>query len=383
MTSLEIAAHTALVLETHHRHSTQAEAAEHVAELVTHLAQQSVPLSALGQVIVTHRDWSLQTQLRFREALGCEVKFVALDTQARDFDAQQMGFFAVDSHRCHWVAFTHIGCRPSRHWLQELLRPFGRRHPPMVVAGRSSYDDQLVGSALTSLDFLYFTITDRYQIARNFDAHNVAFRCDVFGRLTCPAQAGIQQIHSEVMGLALSSAGVPVHFAPEAHTVHDRPKLERHLSLRWQRAHAAVSLTPHLVHAHFPGSLQWIAHTGPLAPLCLLGLRTWTSLRTLNHQSTPPVRGLRRLAAWGLIMGVSAVDATGVLVASLRGWRKATHRKGPSVGTLAVVVGGLTACLIVGASTAAGFAWVSESLSLSLCSKNPSHPHCKSRERGE
>ncbi len=324
MTPVEIAARTALILETHHlsQDTTPEEAASHLARLMPALVRQTLPLSQLAQVIVTHHQLPPVCQDALREALNCDVRFVEVDAQASAFDAKHIGWFAVDARRCDWVVFMDADCLPAPTWLHALLRPFGRRHPPEVVAGRTSYDATLAGTALTALDFLYLSHPWHPQATRNFYVNNVALRCDTLARHARQAQAaGIRRAH-QMLGLVLPAAGARVHLAPEAHSVHPRPA-GRQLGMRWQRGLAAVQLTPYLVRSHLPAWLQWLARTGPLAPVGLLGVRTLVSLRALNHQNLPPLRGLRRLGAWGLILGLSWLEMASALVHGLLPQRNA------------------------------------------------------------
>jgi hypothetical protein len=333
MTPVEIAARTALVVDTLSLRrevlagTTDDSTAARLDELVAALTRQTLPLGHLAQVLVTHGGLPAATQQALREQLGGEVRFVKVDPGTSGFDAKQLAFFGVDARRCDWVVFADADCLPSPDWLQALLRPFGRRHPPAVVAGRTSYDNRLAGTALTALDFLYFSDPRHPEARRNFYVNNVAFRCDVLGRHAHQAHAAAPAAQAPVLGLSMASAGVLVHHAPEAHSAHRRPAgLGDQLRLRWQRGQAAVGLTPHLVRAHLPASLQWLADTGPLAPLGALSVRTLASLRALNHQSLPPVHGLRRLGAWGLILGFSAVEMGGALVRGL-GWGRSRPRQ--------------------------------------------------------
>jgi hypothetical protein len=47
--------------------------------------------------------------------------------------------------------------------------------------------------------------------------------------------------------------------------------------------------------------------------MAVLTARLGMSLRALNHQDLPPVKGVRRAACVGAIVGLSLVDAAGAL----------------------------------------------------------------------
>lgn len=99
-----------------------------------------------------------------------------------------------------------------------------------------------------------------------------------------------------------------------ARTAHKLPDSRfEALKLRWLRGQDTHGLTPHLVRAYLPASMQWLGRSGPIGPLCVLGSRLRFSLRALNRQDLPPLRGLRWLAGVALIAAFSAVDMLGAL----------------------------------------------------------------------
>jgi hypothetical protein len=100
--------------------------------------------------------------------------------------------------------------------------------------------------------------------------------------------------------------------------------------LRWFRGQDTCSLTPFLVKRQLPQSMQWFSHTGPIAPLTVLVCRLYFSLTTLNHQDLPPVTGLRRLTAYGLICAISSIDMAGALVRGL-GWYTSPREDGDNI----------------------------------------------------
>ncbi|MES2888513.1 MAG: glycosyltransferase family 2 protein [Pseudomonadota bacterium] len=320
MTPVEIAARSALVV-----HLSPAPRSR---ELPAALSAQTVPLSALAQVIVTHEDLTPGEQDGLREQLGCaQLRFVRVDPALPSFDVQYMGFFAVDARRCDWVVFGHSDCLPGPHWLHALLQPFGRRHPPAAVAGRTSYDLHLAGLAQTALDFHFPPAPHRCGDVRTLDAHNMALRCDSFGRFARQAQAGVEGSQGRLLGLALVEAGLRIQEAPQAHAIQRRtPGLAGVLSERWRQGRIAAGVAPHLLRARLPVPLQGLARSGPLGPLALTALRTLAALRALNHQSLPRVRGLRRLAAWACILGAALVTSVSAVAHGFRGLGAPTAR---------------------------------------------------------
>jgi hypothetical protein len=66
-----------------------------------------------------------------------------------------------------------------------------------------------------------------------------------------------------------------------------------------------------------PNWLQWLGRSGPVGPLCVMVGRLGYSLRALNHQDLPPLRGTRRLGATAIVIGMSLLDTAGALVRGL------------------------------------------------------------------
>ncbi|MET3130764.1 hypothetical protein AAKU55_001022 [Oxalobacteraceae bacterium GrIS 1.11] len=316
----DIAARTALVLETNNlRGGADAGAAgaslHHVIGL---LARQSVPLRALAQLVVTHDGLSEACCAQLRQLAGRQIDFVKIDPATGYYDAKNAGFSATDALRCDYVAFADADCTPAADWMAQLLAPFAQEQPPAAVVGRTSYAATVIGTALTTLDFMYFPSPLQAGATRNFYANNVAFRREVFARHSYQALDGVYRAHCQVLGLRLQEAGVTLHYVAHAHTVHRFPDTRREtLALRWMRGEDSHGLTPHLVRAYLPPSMQWLAHSGPIGPLCVLTSRLWFSLRALNHQDLPPLRGVRWLAALALVLGFSAIDMLGALARGL------------------------------------------------------------------
>lgn len=315
-----LAARTALVLETNNlRGGADAQrVGRSLLRVVGLLAAQSLPLSALAQVVITHDGLAPACLEAVERAAGCPVQFVRIEADTGYYEAKNLGFAATDAQRCEWVVFADADCVPAADWLAQLLAPLVQDPSLAAVAGRTSYAPSLAGTALTTLDFMYFPSPLAGGATRNFYANNVLFRREVFDQHSYQALHGVYRAHCQVLGLRLQAAGVVVHHAPAAHTVHRFPDTWRELlQLRWLRGQDTPGLTPFLVQAYLPRAWQWLGRSGPVGPLCVLVARLGFSLRALNHQSLPPLRGLRRLAALGLVLAFSAIDMLGAVTRGL------------------------------------------------------------------
>lgn len=319
----EIAARTALVLETNNlRGGADPQIVEtSLLRVIRNLVGQTIPLSCLAQVIVTHDGLRPEFCGRLIEVAGRPIDFVQIDHSTNYYEAKNAGFAATDERRCDYVAFADSDCEPALNWLEELLVPLAHDNAPAAVAGRTSYAATVTGTALTTLDFMYFPSPLQEGATRNFYANNVIFRRDIFAQHSYEALKDVYRANCQVLGLYLQEMGIPLHYAPNAHTVHRLPDTRREvLQLRWMRGQDSHGLTPHLVRAYLPRHMQWLARSGPIGPLCVLGSRLWFSLRALNHQDLPALHGGRRLSAMVLILGFSAIDMLGALTRSL-GWK--------------------------------------------------------------
>ena len=316
----DLAARTALVLETNNLRggADLAKVAGSLGRLFEHLKGQSLALGRLAQVVVTHDGLPESVCEELRRSSGLALQFVLIDASTGYYSAKNLGFAATDATRCDHVVFADADCIPAADWLEQLLLPLCSEQPPAVVAGRTSYSTSLAGTALTTIDFMYFPSPLQAGATRNFYANNVVFRRDVFAEHAYQALDGVYRAHCQVLGLNLQAAGMALHYAAAAHTEHRLPDSRGEaLKLRWMRGQDSVGLTPYLLRAYLPARLQWLARSGPLAPLVILFARLGFSLRALNQQDLPPVRGLRRLGAMGLIVAFSAVDMCGALARGL------------------------------------------------------------------
>ena len=322
-----IAARTALVLETNNLRGGDdaARAVASLKRLVAELSEQTLRPAQFAQWIITHDGLSAQSRAEIAALSGRPVDFVQIGPDTGYYDAKNIGFDCVDVFRCDYVVFGDTDCRPARDWLAQLLMPFARAAArgaaggagaaaPLVVAGRTSYAPNVFGTALTSIDFMYFPSPLHKRATRNFYANNVAFRRETFERFRYQPLEGVYRAHCQVMGLRLQAAGVALEYAPDAHTEHRLPDtwLEL-LKLRWMRGEDSVGLTPHLVAAYLPARWQWLARSGPLAPFCVMLMRAGFSLRALNRQGLPVLGPLRYLSAGGATLAVSGIDTLGAL----------------------------------------------------------------------
>lgn len=317
---LDVVEKTALVLETNNLRAGGDEAlvVSSLKRVLTHLFDQSVPLKSLAQLVITHDGLDESTCQDLESISGCNIDFVLIDKSTGYYSAKNSGFNATDPEKCKWVVFADADCLPDHTWLAELLSPFSVCDQLKVVAGRTSYSADLPGIALSTLDFMYFPSPLTETGTRNFYANNVVFYRDTFADYCYQDLSGVYRAHCQVLGLKLQSEGVPVYFASKAHTVHRFPdSWTEVLKLRWFRGQDTYGLTPFLVKAYLPSSMQWLGRSGPVGPLCVLISRLYCSLRSLNKQDLPRLSGMRWILAVLLIIGFSAIDMSGALLRGL------------------------------------------------------------------
>lgn len=315
---IDIAARTALVLETNNlRGGDSGKAVASLLRLMSILAAQTQPLASLRQLVITHDGLSESSRAAVEQAAGRPIDFVGIGEGTDYYAAKNLGFAATGTD-CEYVIFADADCIPAPDWLAQLLVPLAQPDPPAVVAGRTSYRDSVAGTALTTLDFMYFPSPLAGEATRNFYANNVLFRRELFACHQYEALDGVYRAHCQVLGLRLQAAGVILRYAPHAHTVHRLPDTRSEaLTLRWMRGEDTCGLTPFLAQSYLPPRWQWLGRSGPVGPLCVLTARLWYSLRALNRQDLPRLRGLRWLGGVTLIVAFSAVDMLGALVRGL------------------------------------------------------------------
>ena len=315
--AMHIASRAALILETNNLRGGNGaqQALESLKRLVAGLALQSLSPCCFAQWIITHDGLSTADCTALQALAQCPITFVEIAPDTGYYDAKNAGFEQVDASRVDYVVFGDADCRPAPDWLAQLLAPFARSSgAPAAVAGRTSYAAGVVGSALTSIDFMYFPSPLQPQATRNFYANNVAFQREVFAQYRYEPLDGVYRAHCQVMGLRMQAAGVAVAYAPNAHTEHRLPDTRREaIKLRWMRGEDSVGLTPYLVRAYMPPSGQWLGHSGPIGPLCVMGMRLVYSLRAVGCQQMAPLGPLRYAAALLCMLGFSAVDTLGAL----------------------------------------------------------------------
>lgn len=327
---LDVAARTAFVLETNNLRGGDmaANAVQSLQRLMDLLARQSVSPSHLGQWIITHDGLTADDCQDLQMRLSRHIDFVEVGESIGYYDAKNAGFDAMDSQRCDFVVFGDADCRPVQRWMEYLLAPFARKldasaSPVLAVAGRTSYSPGIWGSALTSIDFMYFPSPLGKGATRNFYANNVAFQRELFEQYRYEPLAGVYRAHCQVMGLCLQQDGVAVEYVHDAHTEHRLPDTRKEaVRLRWMRGEDSVGLTPYLARAYVPGPLQWLFRKGPIGPLCVMLMRLGYSLRALGHQGMPALGVARYMGAVVCTVAISALDTMGALVRSLGLFKK-------------------------------------------------------------
>jgi hypothetical protein len=301
-----------LVLETHNLEGGGGDVGTSLERVIGRLATQTRPLPSLADLVITHRGVDPASRERCERIAGVAIRWLELDDACGYYEAKNRGF---DAARGDVVVLTDADCWPDPSWLDELLTPFD--DPDVrAVAGRTTYRRDLLGTAASTIDFMYFAPPTGPDYTRNFYANNIAFRRDVFAERKF-GEHDMYRGHCAVLGLELHSAGIPIRFVPSARTIHRFPDTTAELiKLRLMRGRDTYELTPQLARA--------IAHDarlprlGPVMPLAVLAARFGFSVRSINRQDMPPVRGLRRLACIGAIATLSAVDAAGALAGGLR-----------------------------------------------------------------
>ena len=302
----------ALVLETNNLRGGDDPAAvvSTLARLLRRLRAQTRPIQMLDELVITHDGLDVTAQAELLREAGRPLSFVEIPQGAGYYEAKNRGF---DATRADVVAFGDGDCWPDPAWLESLLEPFANE-AVHVVAGRTTYRDDLLGAAATAIDFMYFPTPLGDGCTRNFYANNVAFRRATFARFRYLPDADIYRGHCQKLGFRLHEAKVPIRFVPRARTVHRFPDTARELlRLRLLRGADTVAVAPALASAVLPASLAGVGRVPGLAPLGVLAARLALSARAVNRQDLTPVAGLRRAACLAGVLGITLLDATGAV----------------------------------------------------------------------
>jgi hypothetical protein len=321
----------ALVLETNNLTGGGADAARtarSLERLLGRLREQTRPLARLDEFVITHDGLPSGARARLDAIAGKDIRWVEIDAETDYYEAKNRGF---DVTTADVVAFADADCWPEPAWLDELFAPFTDA-AIQVTAGRTTYRTDILGTAASTIDFMYFDSPLGRGCTRNFYANNVAFRRDAFGSRRY-ATHDMYRGHCQVLGTKLHRDGVKVHFVPAARTIHRFPdSIAELVKLRILRGEDVISLAPHLVKTYAPFAAP-LGNLGPIVPLAVLAARFGFSVASINKQDMPPAHGARWLGVVGAIAGISLVDAVGTVARTL-GWRPASGSTAPAKVTL-------------------------------------------------
>jgi hypothetical protein len=207
--------------------------------------------------------------------------------------------------------FGDADCWPEPCWLEALVAPFEDTRV-CVVAGRTTYRDDVLGAAATAIDFMYFRTPLGRACTRNFYANNVAFRRDTFASFRYLPAEGIYRGHCQQLGFRLHDAGIPIRFEARARTIHRFPdSMREFVRLRCLRGADTVGVAPHLARSVLPAALGPLGSTPIVAPLGVLAARLAFSARAINHQDLALRRGGHAIAVFAGVVGITALDAAG------------------------------------------------------------------------
>jgi glycosyltransferase involved in cell wall biosynthesis len=301
-----------LVLETHNLEGGDGDIACGLERVLARLAAQTYRLSRLADFVITHRGVDAAGRAKCDAIAGVPIKWLELGDDVGYYEAKNRGF---DVATGDVVVFADADCWPDADWLEALLAPFA---DPAVraVAGRTTYRRDLLGTAASTIDFMYFRSPFGPAHTRNFYANNIAFHRDVFETRRF-GEHEMYRGHCAVLGIDLHNAKIPIVFAPAARTIHRFPdSLKELVKLRLMRGRDTYELTPAL--GRSLSSTLKLPRVGPVVPLAVLGIRFGFSVRSINRQQMPAAHGLKWLAVAGATAAISAVDAVGALAGGLR-----------------------------------------------------------------
>jgi len=309
----------ALVLETHNLEGGDGDISRSLGRLLQRLANQTYPLADLADFVITHRGISALDRARCEQLARRPIRWLELADDVGYYEAKNRG---ADAARGDVIALADGDCWPDESWLESLLAPFAKPDVK-VVAGRTTYRRDLLGTAASTIDFMYFPSPLGPRYTRNFYANNVAFRRDVFAEHRF-GDHEMYRGHCAVLGLDLHCARIPILFQPAARTIHRFPDSMRELAkLRLMRGRDTYELTPELGRA-LKSDLT-LPRLGPITPLGVLAVRFGFSLLAINRQEMPASHGLKKLAVGAAIAAISAVDAAGALAGGLRLYSAKPH----------------------------------------------------------
>ena len=300
----------ALVLETNNlRRGADSDAAITLEKLLAHLAAQSFEFGSLEEVVVTHDGVSEPTRRRVEAKAGRALHWVEIPDTVSYYEAKNRGF---DATKAATVVFADADCWPDRHWLETITKPFERASVE-VVAGRTRYRDDVLGRAVSLLDFLYVETPSEngVRFTRNFYANNVAFRREVFERWHYDTSEAFFRGHCQMLGLRLDRAGVRIVFADDAITEHRFPDtLAELVELRLYRGRDLRLLAPRLA-----------AHAGAPVGTLPSTVATWIgrhviATSTLLRDRAP---GSHRFAVGSVALGVALLDGAGAILGERTG----------------------------------------------------------------
>lgn len=327
-----VAARTALVLETNNLRGSDdmGKIVNSLKRTVLALSQQNLPPATLAQCIITHDGLPEEACIEISNLIGRNIDFLLIDKLTNYYEAKNKGFDCVKTNKCDFVVFADADCQPKNDWLIHLLIPFTSKdgNLPAAVAGRTSYAPSVFGIALTAIDFMYFPSPLHNSATRNFYANNIAFQYVAFAKYCYQPLDDAYRAHCQVAGLRMQADGAIINFSPSAHTVHRLPDTRRELlKLRWMRGKDSVALTPHLVRAYLPHTLQWLGRNNFFGPMCVMATRLGFSLRALNRQQLPQLGCIRYLVSLSIMIGISAIDTLGALSCSFYRFRRMPTRR--------------------------------------------------------
>lgn len=301
-----------LVIETENLKGGTRDEVPSLLRLVTHLRLQSFHSSRLRELVITHEGLNEDAREQIEAAAGRDIVWAEVSRDAGYYGSKDAGF---DATTADIVAFADADCWPHENWLSALTEPL-RNGRAQVVAGRTAYRDDLLGAALTTIDFMYFARDgvrtlgegDSGERTRNFYANNVAFDREVFVRFRYGQQRGFYRGTCQVLALRLHDAGVPIIYAHEALTTHRLPDTIREgVRLRLLRGGDSVTLAPHIARRMKVPALPAVV------PAAVLAGRLLFSLSTINRQGLTRRRGAEAASVAAIIAGASAVDALGAV----------------------------------------------------------------------